>query len=241
MLGHLALLGARRPGPADGVGWRPGGPRRRGRRGAPRRLGGPLPRRWRARGRGALPAAAGRDRGGHRRRPDRRDRDADVRPRARQPDRPRVVPLPQLRLPAAGPRRHRQDVGRDGRSAGSGRTRDSSPASRRRSRPGPPRCGPGGRRRPRARSSSSRSTATSRATSCASPRRAAGSRSGSRARASQPIIGVVELVMNGRVVAAEAAPAPADRLDLGDHRSTSTPAPGSRRAPGVRSRSARPT
>ena len=173
---------ARRPParPADGVGWRPGGPRRRGRRGAPRRLGGPLPRRWRARRRGALPAATGRDRGGHRRRPDRRDRDADLRPRARQPDRPRVVPLPQLRLPAAGPRRHRQDVRRDGRSAGSGRTPDSSPASRRRSRPGPPRCEPGGHRRPRARSSSSRSTATSRATSFASPRRAVGSRCESR-------------------------------------------------------------
>ena len=35
-----------------------------------------------------------------------------------------------------------------------------------------------------------------------------------KARASQPIIGVVELVMNGRVVAGEAAPAPVDRLDL---------------------------
>ena len=30
----------------------------------------------------------------------------------------RVVPLPELRLPAAGPRRHRQDVGRDGRRRG---------------------------------------------------------------------------------------------------------------------------
>ena len=35
-----------------------------------------------------------------------------------------------------------------------------------------------------------------------------------KARASQPIIGDVELVMNGRVVAGETAPAPTDRLDL---------------------------
>ena len=34
------------------------------------------------------------------------------------------------------------------------------------------------------------------------------------ARASQPIIGVVELVMNGRVVAAETSPGPVDRLGL---------------------------
>ena len=180
MLGHLALLGARRPVLPMASGGAPEGRVGGGRRGAPRRLGGPLPRRGRARRRGALPAAAGRDRGGHRRRPDRRDRDADLRPGARQPDRPRVVPLPELRLPAAGPRRHRQDVGRDGRSAAVRTYARLDPASRRRSRPGPPRCGRAGRRRPRARSSSSRSTATSRATSCASPRRAVGSRSGSR-------------------------------------------------------------
>ena len=35
-----------------------------------------------------------------------------------------------------------------------------------------------------------------------------------KARAAQPIIGDVELVMNGRVVAGETAPAPTDRLDL---------------------------
>ena len=99
----------------------------------------------------------------------------------------------------------------------SGRTPDSSPASRRRSRPGPPRCGPGGRRRPRARSSSSRSTATSRATSFASRRRADGSRCESRARAAQPIIGVVELVMNGRVVAAEDGARPGRSARPGDH------------------------
>ena len=40
------------------------------------------------------------------------DRDADVRPGAGQPADPRVVPLPQLRLPAARPRRDGQDVGR---------------------------------------------------------------------------------------------------------------------------------
>ena len=132
-----------------------------------------------------------------------------------------VVPLPQPRLSAADRRRDGQDVvrGPDRRRPG------VRPPARRRGahvravggrRPGRPDV-----RHARGRSSSSRSTATSRATS-------SGCRAGGRldvsvrARAAQPVISELELVVNGRVVAGtdigagiDRARAPRDGRDRG--------------------------
>ena len=85
LLGHLALLGAVAAGPADGIRRRAGG--RLG--GAVDELLGDWADRCHAEGGlvvgRPLPAAVCRSRGGHRRRPDRRRGDADLRAAARQP------------------------------------------------------------------------------------------------------------------------------------------------------------
>ena len=99
--------------PADGECRRPGGSpgrpadwphRRLGRCRA--RAGWPSPRR-------PFPAALRGGRRRHRLGQDRRGRDAGPHPRHRWAVHPRVVSLPQLRIPTAGRGWHRQDVGRD--------------------------------------------------------------------------------------------------------------------------------
>ena len=128
MLGHLALLGAHRPTSPLASGGPPEGRMAGALERPARRLGRSLPGRRRARRRGPLSAALRRDRGRHRRRQDRRDRDPGAVAGPGRPVGPRVVPLPQPRLPAAGRGRHRQDVRR-----GAGRRGpDVRPPARRR-------------------------------------------------------------------------------------------------------------
>ena len=143
---------------------------------------------------------------------------------------------------AAGPRRHRQDVGRDGRSAAVrtyARLEPGQPpsfeawAAAVRAGPDAGVLGPG----PRARG---RRPRTGRRR-CASPRRAVGSRSGSRARAA-----AADHRRRGarreRARRRERDGArPRRSAGPGDRRRRRRRRAGSRRVPGARSRSARPT
>ena len=142
----------------------------------------------RAGGRGPLPAAVRGDRRGHRLGPDRRGRDAGPHARRRWAVDPRVVPLPELRLPAAGRRRHRQDVVRDPARGDPDLRPPRSRACRCRSPAGRTPSGPVGRSSRPGRSSTCGSRAASRATSSGSGAAAGRSRSEPSASAAQPVI-----------------------------------------------------